>query len=495
MSINYKVRKKFEEAKYLSVENAERYRVILRLAYEEYEQMKFWFYKEDIYELITNIEGFEEYTLDNLKQDLDSLEEWGNLITVQDASRVKTLEEFKNRRYKYQISSNTIELERTLIAIENINETSRGSLEISLIENFRDKLLCIKEIDMQDNQKVYSWWMNLSEEFRRLNENYKDYISKFYSPKTEVILKTTEFLLFKENFIRYLRQFVKGLQTYVPYIKEIFEKMDEQIIVQLINNVIEYEKKINNIDSSSYDEENEFRIMYGMYDNMKNWFIGTNKKEAMIDSLLENTNEIIRKITTYALQIIEMNSLGGNRKEEYKTIINLFNKCEDIDEAHKLSSVVFGVLNSRHIVCNIDRETESINSSIFEEKPTKVIVKPRNRYREKTASRSPIRDKSAEKEKIRKEILKKREREQELLESRIKDNKLVFASLQDISREERNIFLKWLSVGLNSNGAWTKNEYGRYYKVDITNKDKNIVISCQDGDFIMPEYELIFKEK
>lgn len=307
--------------------------------------------KEDIYELITNIEGFEEYTLDNLKQDLDSLEEWGNLITVQDASRVKTLEEF-----------------------------------------------------------------------RRLNENYKDYISKFYSPKTEVILKTTEFLLFKENFIRYLRQFVKGLQTYVPYIKEIFEKMDEQIIVQLINNVIEYEKKINNIDSSSYDEENEFRIMYGMYDNMKNWFIGTNKKEAMIDSLLENTNEIIRKITTYALQIIEMNSLGGNRKEEYKTIINLFNKCEDIDEAHKLSSVVFGVLNSRHIVCNIDRETESINSSIFEEKPTKVIVKPSNRYREKTASRSPIRDKSAEKEKIRKEILKKREREQELLESRIKDN-------------------------------------------------------------------------
>lgn len=99
--------------------------------------------------------------------------------------------------------------------------------------------------------------------------------------------------------------------------------MDEQIIVRLINNVIEYEKKINNIDSSSYDEENEFRIMYGMYDNMKNWFIGTNKKEAMIDSLLENTNEIIRKITTYALQIIEMNSLGGNRKEEYKTIINL----------------------------------------------------------------------------------------------------------------------------------------------------------------------------
>lgn len=67
MSINHKVRKKFEEAKYLSVENAERYRVILRLAYEEYEQMKFWFYKEDIYELITNIEGFEEYTLDNLK--------------------------------------------------------------------------------------------------------------------------------------------------------------------------------------------------------------------------------------------------------------------------------------------------------------------------------------------------------------------------------------------------------------------------------------------
>ena len=134
MDISEKTTKKFVEASYLSADNSHRYRVILRIAYNEYEKMKFWLYKEDIYKIIKSINGFQEYTLDNLKQDLDSLEAWGNFLTMQDTGRAKTLEEFKNRKFRYQISPNTIELERTMIKLENIKENARGSLEISLIE-------------------------------------------------------------------------------------------------------------------------------------------------------------------------------------------------------------------------------------------------------------------------------------------------------------------------------------------------------------------------
>lgn len=48
---------------------------------------------------------------------------------------------------------------------------------------------------------------NLNNEFKNLNENYQDYISEFYMPKIENILKTTEFLIFKEGFIKYLKDF------------------------------------------------------------------------------------------------------------------------------------------------------------------------------------------------------------------------------------------------------------------------------------------------
>ena len=72
MDISNKTKKKFTEAQYLCTDNSYRYRVILRIAYKQYEKMKFWLYKEDIYNLIKEIEGFEDYSMENLNQQLDS---------------------------------------------------------------------------------------------------------------------------------------------------------------------------------------------------------------------------------------------------------------------------------------------------------------------------------------------------------------------------------------------------------------------------------------
>lgn len=496
-NITSKTIKKVTEASYLCTGNSFRYRVIIRIAYKNYEKMKYWLYKEDILNDIKIINGFEEYTIDDLKQDLDSLEMWGNLITMQDTAKTKTLEEFKNRKFRYQLSPNTIELERTMIKIENIKESSRGSLEVSLIERFRETLEQIKDIKVLEENKVYSWWEMLNRDFKSLNESYQDYISKFYSPKTEELLKTSEFLIFKESFIKYLREFVKGLQINIPNIKYLLSHIDneEEKISWLVKCIINYEKENIALDTE-YNEQDAYEIHYGRYISMKEWFISNIGSISMADNLLENTSEIIRKITRYALQIVEMQTSGGSRKGEYKSLINLFNKCRDINEAHKLSSVVFGVMSSKHIACDIERTTENINSSIYNEEPTTITVKPSNRYREKSASRISLREKSEAKKAMAKEVLEKRKIERELIESKIKDNKLSFKDLHNISSEERRVFLSWLSYGLNKrNQGWVRNEYGRYYKVLNPDVKEKINIKCEDGNFVMPSYELIFKEE
>ena len=150
LNITSKTTKKIIEASYLGTGNTSRYRAIIRIAYKKYEKMKYSLYKEELFDDIKKINGFDEYTLDDLKQDLDSLESWGNFITIQDTARTRTLEEFKNRRFRYQVSPTTIELERALIKIENIKETSRGSLEISLIERFKETLEQIKVLEEFD---------------------------------------------------------------------------------------------------------------------------------------------------------------------------------------------------------------------------------------------------------------------------------------------------------------------------------------------------------
>ena len=50
MKIQEKMRKPMLEAKYLNVENTDRYRPIIRLFYLKYEKLKYWMYQEEVYE-------------------------------------------------------------------------------------------------------------------------------------------------------------------------------------------------------------------------------------------------------------------------------------------------------------------------------------------------------------------------------------------------------------------------------------------------------------
>ena len=50
MLIQDKMRKPMLEAKYLNVENTDRYRPIMRLFYLQYEKLKYWMYQEEVYE-------------------------------------------------------------------------------------------------------------------------------------------------------------------------------------------------------------------------------------------------------------------------------------------------------------------------------------------------------------------------------------------------------------------------------------------------------------
>ena len=88
----------------------------------------------------------------------------------------------------------------------------------------------------------------------------------------------------------------------------------------------------------------------------------------------------------------------------------MFCKSENIEEAHKLSSLVFGMFNTRHIKGNYVRETDSINSSLLEEKSNEYEIKLRIReYKEKQA-KTAIVDKTQEKKIQREKIFKKNRR-------------------------------------------------------------------------------------
>lgn len=48
------------------------------------------------------------------------LVEWKNLNTIQDTRKVSSIEEFKNKKFRYQMSKYSVEIERLVLRLENL---------------------------------------------------------------------------------------------------------------------------------------------------------------------------------------------------------------------------------------------------------------------------------------------------------------------------------------------------------------------------------------
>lgn len=491
MQITEQLRKPVKETNYLNVENTDRYRPILRLFYLKYERMKYWLFQEDVYEELKQSPYFADYTMEQCQQDLTTLTAWGNLVTIQDSKNVKTLEEFKNRKYQYQLSEYTVEIERMVIHLENLF-VEGASLEPTLLERIREELSRLSEQQDASVEQAYSWWQNLENDFVRLNQNYQDYMRALNSAKAEELMRTREFLVFKDHLIEYLRTFVKALQLNVTMIESYIKNVTEEQIKGILENVVEYEMNIPRIDVEIKREAISER-MHGKWTSIEEWFVGKGNKEAEAIRVFDATNEIIRKITRYATRLSEMSNMGANRREEYFKVAEMFGKCQDINEAHRLAACVFGIETTLHLKGDMPRDTDSMNSSIFDEQPYVMTLKPRVRtYREK-ARRPGITDRSEEQERIRREMIERMERERELLESYIKDNRLEFAELPVIEPQIRDVFLVWLSKALEREDETAKTEDGRTYHLE-GNREETCVVKCTDGEFTMPAFSICFED-
>lgn len=491
MDMNSKLTKQIDETRYLTAENAWRYRTILRFFYLQYEKMKYWMYKEDVYEELKAHGEFKDYTIDLLKQDLDVLITWKNLVPVQDTSRVTTVEEFKNKQFRYRLSEYSVEIERMTIKLENLF-VENASLEPSLLERIRAELEKFKFMTNQDEKVVGAWWRSLNDSFKRLNQNYQDYIGDFYSLRAEEMMKTREFLVYKEKFIDYLRDFIKGLQLNAGALEGVIMSITVEDEKRVLEKVFSYEKSIPRLDSEVPDYEVLDNIN-GKWESIKSWFTPSGGHESEASRLLDTTNEIIRKITRYAAQIAESRNSAANRKEEYKKIAGMFINCRDMNEAHKLSSLCFGIFNMRHVKINGERRTESINSGIYEEEPFEYFIKPRIRnYREK-GIRNVIKSNDEKKTKMLEKVMEERQKEREILESYIVDSLIEFEKLPVIEEHVRNALLRWLTKGINSPDMSAKTEHGRPYRViPPTSQNHKCKVECSDGTFIMPAYRIEF---
>ena len=493
MQVSDKLIRPLTEAKYLNADNVSRYRCIMRIFFENYEKLRYWMYQEDIYGEMIKDPFFADYRPEQCQQDLAMLVEWKNLNTIQDTRKVASIEEFKNKKYRYQMSEYSVEIERLVLRLENLF-IEGASLEPTLLERIRREIERFPEMAEVDGNEVYTWWTDLNNDFVRLNQNYQDYIRDLNSVKAEEMMHTKEFLVFKDRLIEYLRSFIKGLQRNVGVIEESLRSQKEEVRETVFGKIIEYELLIPRMEVEISRPMIEEKIR-GRFQSIYNWFVGAEGAENEAGKLFDATNEIIRRITRYAAQLSEKNALGANRKEEYKKAAELFLRCNDLSEAHKMSAMVFGIERPWHLAGDLIRETDSMNQGVYEEVPLQFTLKPRVRtYREKS-KRSGIRESAEQKQETRRKLLEKQKEEMEKLQQLEKKGRIDFAELPVLEPRIREILLKWLSDAMEDADFTARTDDGRRYVLDRTHAGEKCVVHCEDGNFTMPRMAIVFQEE
>lgn len=421
---------------------------------------------------------------------------WGNLTALQDTNNVSTVEEFKHRKFRYQLTEYAVEIERLVIKLENLH-IEGASLEPKLIERIKEEIQSVQKISLKDEKDVLSLWENLNNDFKRLNQDYQDYIKTFYNVKMEEVAKSKQFILYKNDLVRYLREFIKLLQENSYVIEEEIKKLETKTQEMFLQKVYLGQKRIVRIDKldEQIDETELINRNKEKWQNIKKWFIGDNNHLSEVEKINEKTTEIIRKITRIANQIAESKGNVSSKKAEYKKICEMFAKTEDIEDAHKLSSLVFEIFNTRHIKGNYVRETDSINSSLLEEMPNEYEVKPRIREYKEKLPKVAIQDKTKEKQEQIEKYLKQIEENKKEIEKYIKDGKIDIKNLPIIKSNFRKTLLKWISKAGIMQDKQITIEDGRKIRLIYPQNKERCILRCDDGDMEMPAFELQFIER
>ncbi|MCK2005119.1 TIGR02677 family protein [[Brevibacterium] frigoritolerans] len=475
--------------KYATVENAYRYRPILRFLFEQYDKFRYYIKIEEILAHIRNLNIVgEEYSDEQLYLDMKTLESWECVLSRQDKEMVYTIEDFKKKRLKFQITPLAYEIENTLKKLDDLDDVLTGSLESKEFERILKDVENIAGSTLENelNEVLHDRWITLMKRLENLRSNSANYISHLRSEKAEELFKTEEFLLYKEKFTDYLNKFIVSMKRTRFKISRVLENIPDNFVEEYIERLIEYFSNIPTIDGTRLNGEKFRRDYIEKWMELRHWFIKSTEYECDVDALLRETDKSIQIISRYALQLTDIRNNTRNRKDDYLSLARMFLNCDDINSGHKLAACCFGMSKTRHIL-GIQKSTDTSDEEIWEQPLQMIESTPKNRTYERTKRiKSYVKNKENIKEDIKKSIQKQMEKEKEIIQSLIVSNQI---SIQDLAIKScqqpiepfiRKTILDWIAKAVQDKSQTSRTQYGRKYTLR-KNSNRKVQLRCEDG--------------
>ena len=336
-------------------------------------------------------------------------------------------------------------------------------------------------------------WEDVFRYFQTIRTNTADYIAYINSEQTDKRMQTEAFLVYKNQFTTYLRDFIVSLQKTSLQIGERLHELTLHKLEPFFQKLIEHRRSIPRLEDATTSVD-EWKLEYKEYwDSLRQWFLGSSTQKSELEVLQWQTNEMIRRMSRYVQRIGERQQHFRSRKNDYLHLANWFVDCSSLDEAHQLSSVVFGAMTIQHLQLE-EGTTDNLHSDTWEEDPILLTLKPRtNRYRVKTKPGSMTSNEEKKKAQ-REQYLEERRQERALIDQYMTEGVIVLSSLTKVEPFIRKVLLGWIGKSMVSKDRKVKTDYGLIVKV-IIDVQKTILLESDDGTLKMPDARFEFEEQ
>ena len=479
------------ETAYLNQENTWRYRTIVHYCYKKHEHMQTYVYPEDIYHALREDVHFAEYSFEQLEQDLAQLVTWNNLKPHQETGRARSIMDFKRRRFRYQCTPYTVEIERMVEKLRQVGEEFGGSLETTQFDRILQALtVLVEQSDGLPAAELNQTWLDLQHYFQTLIRNASDYLAHLKSAKVEERMQTNAFIIYKDKITQYLQNFVLGLQRSSVKIEKLLKECLPETVERLLGRLADYQ-----LERALPGEQRErslcmddFRESYVV---MREWFLGTEYRAGELQALYAETLETIRRITKFAQRLAEQHQTTRSRKADYLYLARWFARLPTKKDADALSAAIFGAPGVRHFYVQ-ERTSDRMDACIEDEAPTEIELKPHvSTYRERTRQ-TAIRDQREQKAALLAEHLSQQAQHDALLDALVVDGVIDLAALPVISTEVRKTLLGWIARCMQQQTGEIQTETGRYVRL-LWNQERTapVCLRSEDGDFLLPAMKLV----
>ncbi|MCS5420943.1 MULTISPECIES: TIGR02677 family protein [Psychrilyobacter] len=503
MKNDFGTMKGFSEFDYLgSVGRGGYYRNIIRIMYLDLERKEYLF-SHEIAEKMESI--YSDYDEETCNEDLEFLFKKGSVVKYKnDYSQIKSLEELRKKKYRYQLTERGRLIEEFILNKLNKVNSLSTTLDPNLLIRFKDELKGLLEFHGGEDD-IHSKWNNIIYAFNLLRENYKGYLMELNSFEYEKMMEEDRFLLKKARLREYLEDFIKVLLDETQDIVTIIVTLEKtNRVEEILNTAINREFKKRELTGDvQYSQIKKNYI--NQYNRLKSWFLSVDGEPSEVDFLNKATINIIQKITKMAKMFLDKKKVSYSRKDSYLRVAELLLDTNDIEKVKEISSIIFGNFNIRHLKADYPQQVEVLK---IEDSPNITMMMKPIKERKKTKVSYQIKDRTNEKLKSLIIEEKKKQNEVKNLERYIDNDTLTLDSLPVVTTDIKNTIINLIKTGLTKvyeekkislKGDKLYYEYGKArYHVFLfklfrpEDENERTILKTFDGNYDAPNFRIEF---